>query len=68
MSKEKTAHYELQEDLFNAMLKANDNGLGMIHIFYVALYFILSEIYKSSPNKKEANHLIKSTLKEATNV
>ena len=47
MSKEKKAHYELQEDLFNAMLKANDKGLGMIHIFHVALYFILSEIYKS---------------------
>jgi hypothetical protein len=38
--------------------------LGMIHIFHVALYFVLSEIYKSSPNKKEANHLIESTLKE----
>ena len=64
MSKQKKAHYELQENLFNAMSKANDHGLGMIHIFHVALYFVLSEIYKSSPNKKEANHLIESTLKE----
>lgn len=64
MGKEEKAHYELQDNLYNAMSKANNSGLGMVHVFHTSLCLIINEIYKSSPDKKEANTLIKTTIKE----
>jgi len=67
LKKQKDIHYELQENLHNAMIKANIEGLDMVHILHVALYLVTSEVYKSAPTYEEAELLITSTIKEIKN-